>query len=251
MCETADLAFAPSPPETADPTEAKAPMREGEPDRHAVVQATMQHVDVVWDAALRTGVLDPDKPIALLMVALLHFVPPEKGPHGRCPIRRASGDDADDIALARIGCLCANCSCCGTRPELDSFNQDAESSMDSRPGTMCQGDSSLASSQDGWDGKVLDGLTSVIAASGQSGQHQMCGAVVTLLSRALPQLEPGNQRIAFDRLERVLPTALSHVFTFEMELAFDAMQHAMYETELPEGAKRIRQIKEQMRQTSA
>jgi uncharacterized membrane protein len=97
-------------------------------------------------------------------------------------------------------------------------------------------------------GKVLDGLTSVIAASGQSGQHQTCGAVVTVLSRALPQLEPDNQRIAFDRLQRVLPTALAHVFTFEMEHALNAMQHAMDETELPEGAKRIRQIKEQMQQ---
>ncbi|GAB3290597.1 DUF2254 family protein [Parasphingorhabdus pacifica] len=97
-------------------------------------------------------------------------------------------------------------------------------------------------------GKVLDGLTSVIAASGQSGQHQTCGAVITVLSRALPQLEPDNQHIAFDRLQRVLPTALNHVFTFEMEHAFDAMQQAMYETELPDGAKRIRQIKEQMRE---
>lgn len=97
-------------------------------------------------------------------------------------------------------------------------------------------------------GKVLDGLTSVIAASGQSGQHQTCGAVVTTLSRALPQLEPGNQRIAFDRLQRVLPTAVNHIFTIEMEHAFNAMQQAMHETELPEGAKRIRQIKEQMQQ---
>lgn len=97
-------------------------------------------------------------------------------------------------------------------------------------------------------GKVLDGLTSVIAASGQSGQHQTCGAVITVLSRALPQLEPGNQRIAFDRLQRVLPTALDHVFTFEMEHAFDTMQQAMHETELSEGAKRIRQIKERMQQ---
>ena len=96
-------------------------------------------------------------------------------------------------------------------------------------------------------GKILDGLTSVIAASGQSGQHQTCGAVVTVLSRALPQLEADTQRIAFDRLQRVLPTALDHVFTSEIEHAFDAMQHAMHQTELPEGAQRIRQIKEQMR----
>ncbi len=52
--------------------------------------------------------------------------------------------------------------------------------------------------------------------------------------------------MAFDRLQRVLPTVLSHVFTSEMERAFDSMQRAMQYTELSEGSRRMRQLKQQM-----
>lgn len=55
--------------------------RNGDPKRHAVVQANMLNVDQVWEQALETGMLDPNEPIALIMVALLHFVPPEQKAH--------------------------------------------------------------------------------------------------------------------------------------------------------------------------
>lgn len=55
--------------------------RHGDPRRHAVVEDDMRNVDQVWDKALDTGVLDPDRPIALIMVAVLHFLLPEHGAH--------------------------------------------------------------------------------------------------------------------------------------------------------------------------
>ena len=51
----------------------------GEPDRHAVINADLREADDLWAKAMATGVLDPDEPIALLLVAVMHFVPPELG----------------------------------------------------------------------------------------------------------------------------------------------------------------------------
>jgi O-methyltransferase involved in polyketide biosynthesis len=53
----------------------------GDPKRHATVQADMVDVESVWQQALDTGVLDPQQPIAVLMVAILHFVSPDRGAH--------------------------------------------------------------------------------------------------------------------------------------------------------------------------
>lgn len=53
----------------------------GDPRRHAVIEEDMLNVEQVWEAALATGVLDPTQPIALIMVAILHFVLPEQGAH--------------------------------------------------------------------------------------------------------------------------------------------------------------------------
>ena len=51
----------------------------GDPSRHAVINGDLRDVEHVWQQAFRTGVLDPAKPIGLLMVAVLHFVSPEDG----------------------------------------------------------------------------------------------------------------------------------------------------------------------------
>ncbi|WP_420807936.1 SAM-dependent methyltransferase [Amycolatopsis antarctica] len=53
----------------------------GDRHRHAVLHGDMRDVDDVWARALATGVLDPGKPIGLLMVAMLHFVPPKLDAH--------------------------------------------------------------------------------------------------------------------------------------------------------------------------
>ncbi|MFE0021951.1 SAM-dependent methyltransferase [Amycolatopsis sp. NPDC059021] len=55
--------------------------RHGDPERHAVVQGDLREVEEVWERALDTGVLDPAKPIGLILVAVLHFIGPEDRPH--------------------------------------------------------------------------------------------------------------------------------------------------------------------------
>jgi O-methyltransferase involved in polyketide biosynthesis len=52
---------------------------EGDPERHAVLYADLRDTEKVWEAALATGVLDPDQPICLLSVAVLHFLPDSAG----------------------------------------------------------------------------------------------------------------------------------------------------------------------------
>jgi O-methyltransferase involved in polyketide biosynthesis len=51
----------------------------GDPERHAVLHADLRDTEEVWEAALATGVLDPDEPICLLSVAVLHFLPDAGG----------------------------------------------------------------------------------------------------------------------------------------------------------------------------
>lgn len=52
-------------------------------DEHAtVVEADGRDPDAVLDLAAGTGRLHPDRPVGLLMVALLHFVPDEQDPAG-------------------------------------------------------------------------------------------------------------------------------------------------------------------------
>ncbi|WP_155548666.1 SAM-dependent methyltransferase [Amycolatopsis camponoti] len=52
---------------------------EGDPERHAVLHADLRDAEEVWEAALATGVLDPERPIGLLSVAVLHFLPDVTG----------------------------------------------------------------------------------------------------------------------------------------------------------------------------
>ncbi|MBE1499234.1 SAM-dependent methyltransferase [Amycolatopsis lexingtonensis] len=51
----------------------------GDPGRHAVLHADLRDAREVWEAALATGVLDPDRPMCLLSVAVLHFLPDVTG----------------------------------------------------------------------------------------------------------------------------------------------------------------------------
>jgi O-methyltransferase involved in polyketide biosynthesis len=51
----------------------------GDPERHAVLHADLRDAEEVWEAALATGVLNPDQPICLLTVAVLHFLPDVTG----------------------------------------------------------------------------------------------------------------------------------------------------------------------------
>jgi hypothetical protein len=60
---------------------------EGDPDRHAIVNLDVWHPEKVWEAALATGMLDLDEPLAVLMFAVLQRREPEPG--GDDPATRA------------------------------------------------------------------------------------------------------------------------------------------------------------------
>lgn len=47
--------------------------KEGDPNRHAAIQADLRYPDELWSAVLETNVLDFDQPVAMLLVAVLHF----------------------------------------------------------------------------------------------------------------------------------------------------------------------------------
>jgi hypothetical protein len=52
----------------------------GDPARHAAINADFRNPDRLWQQAIDTGVLDPDEPIAVLLIAVLHVQQP--GPDG-------------------------------------------------------------------------------------------------------------------------------------------------------------------------
>ncbi|HEX6352799.1 SAM-dependent methyltransferase [Actinophytocola sp.] len=53
---------------------------EGNTDRHGVIHADLREPGDLWRRAMATGLLDPDEPIALLLIAVLHVHQP--GPDG-------------------------------------------------------------------------------------------------------------------------------------------------------------------------
>lgn len=53
---------------------------EGDPGRHAAIDADLRNPDELWAKAMGTGLLDPEQPIALLIIAVLHVAQP--GPDG-------------------------------------------------------------------------------------------------------------------------------------------------------------------------
>jgi len=50
--------------------------KEGDPMRHEVIEADLRKPDELWREALATDVLNPDEPIALLLIAVLHVAQP-------------------------------------------------------------------------------------------------------------------------------------------------------------------------------
>lgn len=54
--------------------------QDGDSARHAVVQADLRDPDLLWRKVTETGVIDPEQPIALLLLAVLHITQP--GPDG-------------------------------------------------------------------------------------------------------------------------------------------------------------------------
>jgi O-methyltransferase involved in polyketide biosynthesis len=51
--------------------------REGDRQRHAVIDADLRAPEDLWQQALNTELLDPDQPVALLLIGLLHLRQPD------------------------------------------------------------------------------------------------------------------------------------------------------------------------------
>jgi hypothetical protein len=64
---------------------------EGDPARHAVIEADLRDPEALWHKALETELLDPDEPIALLLIAILHVHQPD-----------ADGNDIGPESVARF-----------------------------------------------------------------------------------------------------------------------------------------------------
>jgi hypothetical protein len=88
---------------------------EGDPERPAVVRADLCDTGEVWRAACATGVLDPARPVGLLTVAVLHFVPDETGvreaidayrellpPGSLFALSHVTGSDAEDVEREQL-----------------------------------------------------------------------------------------------------------------------------------------------------
>lgn len=50
----------------------------GDPRRHAAIRADLHEPDQLWDQVASTGAVDLDRPVGLLLMAVLHLVPPRK-----------------------------------------------------------------------------------------------------------------------------------------------------------------------------
>jgi hypothetical protein len=55
--------------------------KHGDPSRHAALDGNFLNPEHLWPAALDTGLIDPEAPLCLLTVALLHFITPEQDPY--------------------------------------------------------------------------------------------------------------------------------------------------------------------------
>lgn len=91
--------------------------------------------------------------------------------------------------------------------------------------------------------KVLDALASVVAGSAGRAQHQSCSYALAALAEVLPRMAAVDQEAAVNRLRRVLPTARQHLYTGEMEEAFDAVYEALSITGFDRDSDRVAEIK--------
>ena len=65
--------------------------REGDGTRHAVIESDLRRPDELWQKAIETQLLDPNEPVALLLIAVLHVHQPG-----------ADGNDVGPDAVARL-----------------------------------------------------------------------------------------------------------------------------------------------------
>lgn len=73
-----------------------------DPNRHRAIDADFFDGALLWQRVLDTGVIDETKPIALLVVALLHFMPPETDPGRVLAYYRERLPEGSLLALSHI-----------------------------------------------------------------------------------------------------------------------------------------------------
>lgn len=72
----------------------------GKTDAHKVIQAEIQNYAALWDAVLSTGVIDPSKPVGLIMAAVWHFVLDDDDPYGAAQFYRDAVAPGSHIAIS-------------------------------------------------------------------------------------------------------------------------------------------------------
>lgn len=75
---------------------------DGDPDRHRALRANLCDAEDVWDRILRTKVIDPEQPIALLLVAVLHFVVPHLEPERAVAFYRDRLPAGSALAMSHV-----------------------------------------------------------------------------------------------------------------------------------------------------
>lgn len=94
--------------------------------------------------------------------------------------------------------------------------------------------------------QVLDALTAVIVATGQSGQHQTCCQVLRIFAEMLPRLAPAYQQAAVEDIARVISTATAQVLTVRMERAIGQLRWALNETGYQHAAGRLEEAESEL-----
>lgn len=94
--------------------------------------------------------------------------------------------------------------------------------------------------------RILDALTAVVVATGQSGQHQTCSEVLTIFARILPLLAPTYQRAAVDDIARVISTATAHVLTVKMEDAIGLLRRSLCDAGYQGASRRLEETESEL-----
>lgn len=72
----------------------------GQLDRCRAINGDLARYHDLWDAITDTGLIDPDEPVGLLMLALLHFLPDEVNPQGAVAFFRQWAAPGSYLALS-------------------------------------------------------------------------------------------------------------------------------------------------------
>ncbi|HET6504105.1 MAG TPA: SAM-dependent methyltransferase [Amycolatopsis sp.] len=74
--------------------------RNGEPSRHRSLLADLLDHERLWGGVLDTGVIDPEQPLALLMVAVVHLIPDTRRPQDSLAYYRSALAPGSFLALS-------------------------------------------------------------------------------------------------------------------------------------------------------